>query len=121
MSGRPARALTWLAGGVILLVFGALIVSALPIVGTAPILVMWFGFDWQSKAAVVAVMCFFPMLVNTVAGLAAATGLYLKQEPIYQSTAKLLVRYVVEGGSVDTYAAMKSPGKSMGRSGDPKA
>jgi len=44
-------------------------VSALPIIGIAPILVMWFGFDWQSKAAVVVVMTFFPMLVNTVAGL----------------------------------------------------
>lgn len=48
------------------------VVSALPIVGIAPIMVMWFGFDWQSKAAVVVVMTFFPMLVNTVAGLAAA-------------------------------------------------
>ena len=43
--------------------------SALPIIGTAPILVMWFGFDWQSKAAVVVAMVFFPMLVNTVSGL----------------------------------------------------
>ncbi|WP_372620018.1 ABC transporter permease [Falsiroseomonas sp.] len=47
-------------------------VSALPVVGIAPIMVMWFGFDWQSKAAVVVVMTFFPMLVNTLAGLAAA-------------------------------------------------
>jgi len=47
-------------------------VAALPIVGMAPILVMWFGFDWQSKAAVVVVMVFFPMLVNTVQGLQAA-------------------------------------------------
>ncbi len=47
-------------------------VAALPIVGIAPILVMWFGFDWQSKAAVVVVMVFFPLLVNTVAGLAAS-------------------------------------------------
>jgi NitT/TauT family transport system permease protein len=47
-------------------------VSALPIIGIAPILVMWFGFDWQSKAAVVVVMTFFPMLVNAVAGLSAA-------------------------------------------------
>jgi NitT/TauT family transport system permease protein len=45
-------------------------VSALPIIGVAPIMVMWFGFDWQSKAAVVAIMTFFPMLVNTVTGLA---------------------------------------------------
>ncbi|HHY49314.1 MAG TPA: ABC transporter permease, partial [Alphaproteobacteria bacterium] len=47
-------------------------VSALPIIGIAPILVMWFGFDWPSKAAVVVCMVFFPMLVNTVAGLNAA-------------------------------------------------
>ncbi|GGH47384.1 ABC transporter permease subunit [Frigidibacter albus] len=46
-------------------------VAALPVVGIAPILVMWFGFDWQSKAAVVVVMVFFPVLVNMVAGLAA--------------------------------------------------
>jgi NitT/TauT family transport system permease protein len=46
-------------------------VSALPIVGVAPIMVMWFGFDWQSKAAVVVIMTFFPMLVNTIAGLHA--------------------------------------------------
>ena len=47
-------------------------VAALPIVGIAPIMVMWFGFDWQSKAAVVFVMVFFPVLVNMVAGLAAS-------------------------------------------------
>ena len=49
--------------------------AALPIIGTAPILVMWFGFDWQSKAAVVVVMVFFPTLVNTVAGLASAEAM----------------------------------------------
>lgn len=48
------------------------LVSALPIVGVAPIMVMWFGFDWPSKAAVVIIMTFFPMLVNTVTGLSAA-------------------------------------------------
>ena len=47
-------------------------VSALPIVGIAPIMVMWFGFDWPSKAAVVVGDTFFPMLVNTLAGLDAA-------------------------------------------------
>jgi NitT/TauT family transport system permease protein len=46
--------------------------AALPIVGIAPIMVMWFGFDWQSKAAVVVIMTFFPMLVNAIAGLQAS-------------------------------------------------
>jgi NitT/TauT family transport system permease protein len=43
--------------------------AALPIIGMAPIMVMWFDFGWESKAAVVVVMVFFPMLVNTVQGL----------------------------------------------------
>jgi NitT/TauT family transport system permease protein len=60
------------------------LVSAVPIVGIAPILVMWFGFDWQSKAAVVVVVTFFPMLVNTLAGLAAADAM---QRDLMQSYA----------------------------------
>ncbi|HEX2581365.1 MAG TPA: ABC transporter permease [Dongiaceae bacterium] len=51
------------------------LVSAVPIVGIAPIMVMWFGFGWQSKTAVIVVMIFFPMLVNATAGLAAADPL----------------------------------------------
>ncbi|MCT4369879.1 ABC transporter permease [Yangia mangrovi] len=50
-------------------------VAALPIIGIAPILVMWFGFDWQSKAAVVVVMVFFPVLVNAVQGLADTSAM----------------------------------------------
>ena len=49
--------------------------AALPIVGTAPIFVRWLGSDWESKAAVVAVMVFFPILVNTVAGLRDTTAM----------------------------------------------
>ncbi|WP_461426600.1 ABC transporter permease [Gymnodinialimonas sp.] len=44
-------------------------IAALPIVGTAPILVMWYGFGPSSKVAVVVAMVFFPMLVNAVQGL----------------------------------------------------
>jgi NitT/TauT family transport system permease protein len=51
------------------------LVSAMPIVGVAPIMVMWFGFDWPSKVAVVVVMTFFPMLVNATAGLAQASAM----------------------------------------------
>lgn len=50
-------------------------VAALPIIGLAPIMVMWFGFDWQSKAAVVVAMVFFPVLVNTVQGLQASDAM----------------------------------------------
>jgi NitT/TauT family transport system permease protein len=50
--------------------------GAVPIIGIAPILVMWFGFDWHSKAAVAAVVTFFPMLVNLLAGLAAVDPMH---------------------------------------------
>jgi len=50
----------------------AALASAVPLIGIAPIMVMWFGFDWHSKAAVVVIMTFFPMLVNTLAGLTEA-------------------------------------------------
>ena len=53
------------------------IAGAMPIVGIAPIMGMWFGFDWPSKVAVVVVMTVFPMLVNTAAGLAQADAMQL--------------------------------------------
>ncbi len=61
-------------------------VAALPIIGTAPILVMWFGFDWQSKAAVVVAMVFFPVLVNTVQGLQETTAMQRDQMRTYSAS-----------------------------------
>ncbi len=52
--------------------------STVPLVAVAPIMVMWFGFEWPSKAAVVVLMTFFPMLVATLAGLQAAGRLELE-------------------------------------------
>jgi NitT/TauT family transport system permease protein len=43
--------------------------SAIPIVAVAPIMIMWFGSGAESKAAVVVLMTFFPMMVNTLSGL----------------------------------------------------
>jgi len=42
-----------------------------PIPAVAPILVLWFGFTLAPKAVTVALMCFFPVAVSTVDGLAA--------------------------------------------------
>lgn len=50
----------------------ASLTSTVPLVAVAPIAIMWFGFEWPSKAAVVVVMTFFPMLVSTLAGLQAS-------------------------------------------------
>jgi NitT/TauT family transport system permease protein len=63
----------------------ASLTSTIPLVAVAPIAVMWFGFEWPSKAAVVVVMTFFPMLVSTLAGLKAAGR--LERELMYSYAA----------------------------------
>jgi len=40
-----------------------------PVAAIAPILVLWFGFTLLPKVIVVALICFFPVAVNTVDGL----------------------------------------------------
>lgn len=47
----------------------AVVSNSIPIIAFAPIVIFWFGFGWESKAIVVVMLTFFPMLVNTVAGL----------------------------------------------------
>lgn len=47
----------------------ALIVKATPLVVIAPLLIIWFGYGLTSKVIMAALLCFFPILVNTIVGL----------------------------------------------------
>ena len=58
------------------------------------------------------------IIIFSLLGFAAAAVVFIKQEPIYRSKAKLLVRYVRETGTVDTFEDTKRPG-SGGKAGDP--
>ncbi|WP_187270578.1 ABC transporter permease [Lacisediminihabitans profunda] len=40
-----------------------------PMIAIAPLIIIWVGFGIQSKIVVVMVVCFFPILVNTLQGL----------------------------------------------------
>jgi NitT/TauT family transport system permease protein len=43
--------------------------NAVPKVAVAPLLVVWLGFGIQPKVALVVLICFFPVVVSTMAGL----------------------------------------------------
>jgi putative hydroxymethylpyrimidine transport system permease protein len=45
--------------------------QAVPVIVIAPILVIWFGFGIAPKLIVIALICFFPIAVNMVDGLAS--------------------------------------------------
>jgi putative hydroxymethylpyrimidine transport system permease protein len=43
--------------------------QTIPIIVVAPILVVWFGYGIGPKLAIIALICFFPITVNTLDGL----------------------------------------------------
>ncbi|MEY4531266.1 MAG: hypothetical protein RLZZ156_1987 [Deinococcota bacterium] len=55
----------------------ATLFSSVPIVALAPVVIRAMGVDWQSKAVVVAITVFFPMLLNTARGLAEVSPLQM--------------------------------------------
>lgn len=62
--------------------------GAVPIVGLAPVLGRAFGVDWESKAAVVVITTFFPVVLNTVQGLISVD--VMKLELLHAYAAKPL-------------------------------
>ncbi|HZX20694.1 MAG TPA: ABC transporter permease [archaeon] len=50
----------------------AIALKTTPIIAIAPLLILWLGSGIESKIASSAIICFFPILVNTVNGLKSA-------------------------------------------------
>lgn len=46
--------------------------QSMPKVALAPLIIVWFGYGLASKVVMVAMMCFFPLFVNTVIGIRQA-------------------------------------------------
>lgn len=47
----------------------AIIVRSIPVVAIAPLLTIWLGYGMAPKITIAAIICFFPILVNTTKGL----------------------------------------------------
>ena len=52
----------------------AIVLQTVPIVAVAPVLTIWFGFTLTPKVMIAALICFFPVLVNTTKGLRAISS-----------------------------------------------
>jgi NitT/TauT family transport system permease protein len=64
----------------------ATLFSSIPIVALAPVVIKAMGVDWQSKAVVVGITVFFPMLLNTARGLKEVNPLQLDLMRSYAAT-----------------------------------
>jgi NitT/TauT family transport system permease protein len=89
--------------------------NSIPIIGMAPICVVLFGFDWQSKVVIVAILTFFPMLINAYRGLTSidALSLQLMQsyaaggvQTFYRLRIPASLPYVFNGLKINTTLAM---------------
>ena len=45
--------------------------QAVPVIAIAPILIIWFGFGMLPKVLVTGLLCFFPLVINSMAGYAS--------------------------------------------------
>ena len=52
----------------------AIVLQTLPIIAIAPLLSIWFGFGLVPKVVIAAIICFFPVLVNTTRGLRSVSA-----------------------------------------------
>jgi NitT/TauT family transport system permease protein len=51
----------------------AIAINAVPIIALSPLARIWFGIDQASKVVIVAILCFFPVLISTVRGLTSVS------------------------------------------------
>lgn len=52
--------------------------QTIPVIAIAPLLIIWFGYNMLPKILVTALIAFFPMTINTVAGYLSIDEAYVK-------------------------------------------
>lgn len=61
-------------------------IQMMPKVAVAPLFIIWLGYGIESKIAITASMTFFPVLINTVAGLRSVDGETLEMMRAFRFT-----------------------------------
>ena len=60
--------------------------NAVPVIAVAPLVLMWFGYGFLSRAVVSAFLCFFPLCINAYRGLQAADTHFRELFEVYGET-----------------------------------
>jgi len=60
----------------------AIVLNVTPAIALTPVIIAWFGYGMGSKIALAAVICFFPVFVNTLTGL---TQVDREREELFRS------------------------------------
>jgi len=68
--------------------------QAVPIIVIAPILVIWFGFGIAPKLIVIALICFFPVVVNTLDGLSSVDQSQIKMMRTLNASRGAVLRHL---------------------------
>ncbi|WP_157155198.1 ABC transporter permease [Diaminobutyricimonas sp. LJ205] len=65
---------------------GILVLQAIPKVAVAPIIAVWLGYGLTAKAVITALLCFFPVFANTVAGIRSTPTEYQELVSAYRGS-----------------------------------
>ncbi len=68
--------------------------QAVPVIAIAPLLVLWFGLDLAPKVITCAVICFFPILINTVIGLRSVDRALIEAAQTFGANRGQILRYI---------------------------
>jgi NitT/TauT family transport system permease protein len=68
--------------------------QTLPKVAIAPLIVVWFGYGYTSKIVITALIAFFPLLVNTIAGLHSTSSEYIEMLTAFTASKWQIFRLV---------------------------
>ncbi len=86
----------------------AIMVKVTPIVAIAPLFIIWFGFGWEPKVAIAALITYFPILINGIVGFRDIDQLALDfMRSINASKREIFVHLRLPNGLPYLLAALK--------------